>query len=261
MKAIYAKEGENISPHSIFLQPIGSTFKWDKEEDLHHLLRVSRLAVGEEVLFLNGKGVAVKAIFQSQHKFKRAEFIISEILTKETLPLKISLVVGKIKKSNFEDTLVDAVELGVDSFTPIDTQYSQRYELSKERMALILKHAYQQSNRFHVMKLCDEISFESFLKHWIEQDSASNILLFFNVNQTQMDYKSFPAELKNANVTVLIGPEGGWSPQELALIHQLKNERSDRVFEVELPTPILRATTACVAAVGFVIGKFATFKS
>ncbi|MDH4467673.1 MAG: RsmE family RNA methyltransferase [Bacteriovoracaceae bacterium] len=234
-------------------QSIGDRMVCDEENDLHHLLRVSRLEVGEEILFLNGSGVALKAKYLSQEKFKRAEFEILEILTKPR-PHQLSIAVGKIKKPQMEDLLVDCVELGIKEVLILDTDYSQRYDLNQRRVQDLLKQAYQQSNHYYELVWKENIKFKDFLQNI--NGPISYVMLDIGKEKNKI---SFPNSV-DQEIHLMIGPEGGWSGDERSTFHryQVENQNlGDRnpFLTCTLPTPILRATTAALVATGYLLGK------
>jgi 16S rRNA (uracil1498-N3)-methyltransferase len=226
----------------------------EEENDLHHLLRVTRLEVGEEILFLNGSGAALKAKYLSHEKFKRAEFEILEVLSKPRQH-QLSIAVGKIKKPQMEDLLVDCVELGIKEVMILDTDYSQRYDLNPRRVQDLLKQAYQQSNHYYELVWREHIKFKDFLRDF--NHSALGILL----DVGELANEKFDSSLSwEQEATLFIGPEGGWSGDERSTFrrYQVENRKlGDRnpFLTCSLPTPILRATTAALVATGYLLGK------
>ena len=143
MKSIYVASLETRK--SLLILGRGGEFAWDNQEDLHHLLRVGRLEVEEQVLFLLGEGRSLIAKFQNHTKFKSAQFQVQDYVEKPKTHIKHHLVMGKLKKAQLEDTLVDAVEMGLDTYQTINADYSQKSFLDFDRVQSLLKHAYQQS--------------------------------------------------------------------------------------------------------------------
>jgi 16S rRNA (uracil1498-N3)-methyltransferase len=252
MKALYCDDPIHIELLNSLT--INAPFSWTNVDDLHHLLRVCRLHKNEEVLFLNGKGRGVIAKFQGDHKFKRADFIVLDLIVSPLEnSISIKLVIGKIKKPALEQVVVDAVEMGVSHMAVVDTQYSQAFTLKSERTNTLMKNAYQQSNRLKAMELSEGTDFESYLRNWQLTRLNSDVLILFD--QSGDAISSLKLDSNAQRVSLLIGPEGGWSLIELEIFHKLKNDFGSQVFTASFATPILRAPTAVVMAVGAIHGK------
>lgn len=218
-----------------FENAIGTVLVTD--EQAKHL-QVVRIKTGESVLVLNGRGMKASATVGLITK-NSVELIINSVET-ETPKHHIHLVVATPKKDAFEDILKIAVELGVKSIQPVTSEFSQYEYASGERISRILESALIQSNNAFLPEILPQIKLEQFLS------SNKRPLYFFNSRPSA----NKEAEKPLAEKSVLIGPEGGFSERECALIL----ERPE-VYTIHLPTPIQRAPTAVASSIGYLLGK------
>ncbi len=204
--------------------------------DAAHHLNVVRIRVNEDLLLLNGKG----SILTSKVLSVAKNTIEIKVLKSETFIPKhqLSLAVAMPKKDAFEDILKMAVELGINEIYPLVSEYSQYEYAPSERVQRILESALIQSNNPFFPVIHEQRELGVFLKEHRET------IVFFN---------SRPAEVKKEQMqgpkkTILIGPEGGFSPEEVAAIGAYNS-----VLEIHLATPILRAPTAVASSVGYLL--------
>lgn len=207
--------------------------------DAAHHLNVVRVKNNEVILLLNGKGTILRGAISSLSKNQ----IEIKIEHAETFSSKheLSLAIANPKKDAFEDILKSAVELGLKHIYPLSSDFSQYDYAPSERIQRVLESALIQSNNPFFPIIHEQQTLKNFLS--THQDT----LVFFN---SQIN----PETAKNTNLTIaktiLIGPEGGFSPNEVAEI--LKFER---VQEIHLPTPIMRAPTAVASSVGYLLAS------
>lgn len=212
------------------------------EGDSFKHIKVVRLKPSEKILLLNGKGDSYLARLEIlDKKSATVEVLRHEHKDQST---SFSLAVGLVKKDAFDLCLKMAVELGATAIIPLETRYSQRYELNFERANRLLIQALEQSNAAWLPQLSPLSSLET-----LSQDIVDNCEKYSNLIVMGMTNSTLPVKLPELGNSVLgfIGPEGGFSDEEEKLLAQLPNAST-----IHLPTPILRAPTA-VAALGGVI--------
>lgn len=207
--------------------------------DAAHHLNVVRVRAGERIILLNGKGKkldgTVKAITKSL-----VEIEVSSVYDAQRSH-EISLAVANPKKEAFEDILKMAVELGVKNIYPLSSEFSQYDYVPSDRVQRILESALIQSNNPFFPEIYSQISLKNFL------ESHKEPLAFFNSrpNETDGTYS-----YKQGQITILIGPEGGFSPNEVTQILKFS-----KIQEIHLPTPILRAPTAVASSIGYLLAS------
>jgi 16S rRNA (uracil1498-N3)-methyltransferase len=152
----------------------------------------------------------------------------------------LSLAIGLPKKDAFEDILKISVELGIENIYPLTTKYSQYLYEPNERIQRIIESAMIQSNNSFFPVIHPQVSLESFL-------NAHNFPLYF-LNSLEVETKV--SANKNSQTCFLIGPEAGFTKDEVNLLRNHKY-----ISEIHLPTPILRAPTAVATAAGFLLNQ------
>ncbi len=204
--------------------------------DQAHHLNVVRVRLNEKILLLNGQGHKVQAEVTNLSKNN----IELKILTVEScLPLhRLSLAIAAPKKDAFEDILKMAVELGIGEIYPLSSDYSQYEYTASERIERILESALIQSNNAFLPKIHPQQELADFLK------THKSVIAFFNSRPNDSTQQDFSADKK----TILIGPEGGFSPAEIEEI-----SKYSQLLEIHLSTPILRAPTAVASSVGYLL--------
>ena len=199
-------------------------------------LQVVRIKNFEEILVLNGKGLRVFATVENTSK---NQIDLKAVKVEKTSSYhKIHLAIACPKKEAFEDILKMAVELGVEAIYPITSKFSQYDYIQSERIERILESALIQSNNSYLPIIYPQVKLENF----VEQNILP--LYFFN----SLGGSSNNVEKRMGAKIILIGPEGGFSSDEVALI--LKKEQT---FSIHLPTPILRAPTAVASSIGYLL--------
>ncbi|AUN96596.1 16S rRNA (uracil(1498)-N(3))-methyltransferase [Bacteriovorax stolpii] len=204
--------------------------------DAAHHLNVVRLRANEDLLLLNGKGSILTTKVLSVAK----NTIEIKVVKSETFTPKhqLSLAVAMPKKDAFEDILKMAVELGINEIYPLVSEYSQYEYAPSERVQRILESALIQSNNPFFPVIHEQRELGAFLKEHQET------IVFFNSRPAGAKKE----QMQGPKKTILIGPEGGFSPEEVTAIGAYNS-----VLEIHLATPILRAPTAVASSVGYLL--------
>lgn len=199
---------------------------------LNQWRHVLRLNTGSSVVLLDNSGFEYTAQFTTL-TYLKAEFVILEKRKNKFLPKKeIFLFQALVKPDKFEWILEKGTELGVSHFRPVITHRSVVKKLNLTRARKIVQESAEQSGRGILPALYEPMSFEEVLNVYTFPYVA------FDPTGKPWTHKDF--ETTNA-LGILIGPEGGWSAQELALL------RNKAIPIISLGTQILRAETAAIA--------------
>lgn len=207
--------------------------------DAAHHLNVVRVKNNEVILLLNGKGSILRGEIQSVSKNQ----IEIKIEHAEVFEYKheLSLAIANPKKDAFEDILKSAVELGLKHIYPLSSDFSQYDYTPSERIQRVLESALIQSNNPFFPIIHEQQTLKNFL------NTHQDTLVFFN---SQINPDTTKAAVQNTAKTILIGPEGGFSPNEVEEILKFS-----KVQEIHLPTPIMRAPTAVASSVGYLLAS------
>ena len=203
-------------------------------------LRINR---DEPVSFLDGQGQIAEALCLS---VKPYSFRVNSVL--EIAPAKpaIHLLLSPPRRDTLSQTLSQAMEIGVSRISFLITEhndYSQKERAPLvERSQRVLEASTEQCRAAHLPLLDEE---------WLRPSEALQALsgpAFFadeDLSREGLYGTQGPVvSLRDASVvTLLVGPEGGWSPAERTLISS-----HPRVHPLGLGPRILKVPTACVAA-------------
>jgi 16S rRNA (uracil1498-N3)-methyltransferase len=203
--------------------------------DYHHLAKVVRIKNGEQVLFLNGLGITVRCEVVEVDKnaiyFKKIE------TSEKQRQNNLSLAICKTKKDALDEIIKSAVELGINSVYLLESEFSQRFPINKERMDKLIISAMEQSNNPFFLDVTLDIPFTTF----VENNNES--MIYFAAGS--LNKGTGPVHDKSI---LLIGPEGGLSNGEEMLLSEYN------VPFCHLDTWILRSKTAIACATGYLIG-------
>ena len=209
------------------------------KEHTHYAINVMRLKRGSNLNFFNKDGEWLSEIV-----FLDRDRVEVKFLSKLKEPSKnsnIELAICLVKKSPMDIILQKATELGVTKITPIVSERTEVKELNFERAKKIVIEATEQSNQL----IPPEISQVKKLKDFLNNLDGSTKLLFADVNSKDNLKKEVLSEAKF--LSVLVGPEGDFSPSEIELIHGNPN-----VVPFTISRNILRSDTAVISAISLV---------
>lgn len=178
----------------------------------HYMLRVLRLKDGAGIVLFDGHGGQYDAVLRVSGKAAEAEVGAHQALEAE-LPGRITLVQGLPSGDKMDWIVEKAVELGAHRLIPIAAQRSV-VQLNAERRAKRLKHweriaqsASEQCGRNRIMRISEPVALDDCLA---AGDLEGPILLC----HPEAEHSLVQALGSASDATLLIGPEGGWSPEE-----------------------------------------------
>ena len=209
------------------------------KEHCHYIINVMRLKKGSNINFFNKEGEWISEIISIERDEVEVKF-----LNKVKEPSKISnieLAICLVKKTPMEIILQKATELGVGKITPVISDRTEVKDLNFERANKIIIEATEQSNQLNTPDLSQIIK----LKDFINNISKDEKLFFADVNSIHKPNSKDLGQSKK--ISVLIGPEGDFSPTERELILS----RPETV-PFTLSDNILRADTAVISAISLV---------
>ncbi len=226
----------------LFVPPeeIGPKIKL-KTKDLKYLLRVLRLETGDLVEVFDGKGNRYKTrIVQYEDGYFLQ--VLEELEPETQKSPRICLGQGLLKGEKMKWVIQKATELGAEMIVPVKTSRSiplleeQEAKSKVDRWRKIAQEAAKQSNRSTVPQILEPMDLEDFL------ELAEGTKLAF-WERAKTGFKEAIKDIKPADtITLLIGPEGGFSDKEASKITQ------SGFTLCHLGERILRAETATLAA-------------
>ena len=181
-----------------------------------HMVRVLRLSQGDEVTLFNGDNHEYSAQLTDVSKKAVSVLITSKSFVDRESPLKTHLLQSLSKGDKMETTIQKAVELGVSAVTPISSERSnvtlsgKRLEKKMSHWQGVVQSACEQSGR----NVVPELSGLSTLTVLLDALKGVNALKLILSPHCSADLKS--VRRPTGEVYILIGPEGGFSDQEMA---------------------------------------------
>lgn len=211
-----------------------------------HIAVVLRMQAGEKLTLFCGDNREFIALITAVHKKKVSITILSQALVNRESPRGLHLAQAISKGERMEFVVQKAVELGVTSLQPLITERCV-VKLDKERMEK--KLAQWQAIAIAACEQCGRnqlplIAPPQRLDNYLPQNPARlNFILHPEGNKTWRDYDFGQAELG-----LLIGPEGGFSEEEIKHIFSFAYK------SLNLGPRILRTETAALAALSLLQG-------
>ncbi len=214
----------------------------DKES--HYINKVMRLKNGQEISIVNGEGAMWKGEKIDRENIQFASFD-NPYYFKENKKLLIGLAISPPKRG-FEDILKMTTEIGVDIIQPLISERQikkiSNQSLKIDRWDSIIKESVEQSERLWRPELFNFIDVFDWIKSINDNDLVS-ISVTRNENAIGLKkWISNKKNLKSKNLIIwnVIGPEGGWSINELNKFKNLKMQF------IKLSENILRTSTAAI---------------
>ena len=209
------------------------------KEHTHYVANVMRLKRGSNINFFNKGGEWVSEIVFLEKDRIEVKFL--NRLKKSVQTSSMELAICLVKKNPMEIILQKATELGVVKITPIISERTEVKELNLERAKKIVIEATEQSNQLSP----PEISKITKLKDFINNLNETSKLFFADINSKDKLKKE---DIKGDNLkTILIGPEGDFTPNERKMILENKN-----TISFSLSKNILKTETATISALSLV---------
>ncbi|WP_323017709.1 16S rRNA (uracil(1498)-N(3))-methyltransferase [Castellaniella sp.] len=215
----------------------------------HHALRVLRLPAGTAVTLFDGQGGQYPAVLQIQGRTALADVGRHEAVESE-LRGHLTLIQGIASGDKMDWVVEKAVELGVSTLIPIAAERSvlrlsgPRLEKRLAHWRAIVQAASEQSGRNRLMQVLDPAPLRDYL------EKLTGLSLFCHPDGEA----DFAQALHHTSdrLNVLVGPEGGWTPDELDLAsrHGLQGVRfGPRILRTE--TAGLAMAAAATALLGW----------
>ena len=218
-------------------QPLSVDQKIELDErQSHYLINVMKLKTGGSVhCFDNQNGEFGCKVAENSKKH-----CALQVLTHDKpyhLPPDIWLLFAPVKKDNTDFILQKATELGARKIIPVMTRYTISERIKKERFIAQTIEAAEQCRRVDLPEITEMVSFDNLLKSWPLERKLYYLDETLNGKPAK---RAFTADKKCA---ILVGPEGGFSEQELDLLRNAPFTQG-----VSLGPRILRAETAAITA-------------
>lgn len=207
-------------------------------DSANYLFNVMRLSVGAHILVFNGTDGEWLAEVAEAGK-RGGKLACVEQSKPQQMPPDLWLLFAPIKKARTAFIVEKAAELGAARIMPILTSYTNSERLRQDRLQAHAVEAAEQCGGTYVPKVEEAQKFDAALADW----PADRQLLFCDESLTALPVARALAKAGAGKWAIIIGPEGGLSPEEAAKLRGMPETTS-----VTLGPRILRADTAAVAA-------------
>jgi len=207
-----------------------------RDQEHRHLVKSLRIDINETVFITDGKGNKYEAkLVEKGRDTSKLEIINKFPFSKKKSEL--SIAISPTKKSNrFEWFLEKVTEIGISSIYPVICNHSEKKTLNIDRAKKILISSMKQSLQTYLPEIHEPTDFNSFIANPFE-----NLLKLIATNKTDFNSKPFSEFAGRTNTLIMIGPEGGFSNDELIIAKNAK------FTAVSLGDNRLRTETAGVA--------------
>jgi 16S rRNA (uracil1498-N3)-methyltransferase len=207
------------------------------EEESKHAIKVLRLEAGDEVCMIDGVGGLYFGIIDEPDQKKCVIRVIEKIEQYNRRNYNLHIAIAPTKNiERLEWFLEKVTEIGIDEITPILCQRSERKAIKTDRLEKIVLSAMKQSIKAYKPKVNELTKFSDF----IASQACENTFIAHCEEVPKPSLKSKVG--KNQKYTILIGPEGDFSPEEIELA------KGRGIQEVHLGKSRLRTETAGVVA-------------
>jgi 16S rRNA (uracil1498-N3)-methyltransferase len=230
------------------------------KEQANYLLNVLRMKAGEGLLVFNGRDGEWRAAVTDADR-RRARLTVGEQTRPQPAASLIWLCFAPVKQARMDYMVQKAVEMGVGVLLPVRTRRTQVELKNPGRLRANIVEAAEQCGVLHVPVLLDEVRLDRMPQVFagdtpppdvlrpdvLLPDARPSIILCDEMAEVSDPLAAMKDIGRAAGVAVLIGPEGGFSPEEREMILSWPRARA-----ISLGPRILRADTAAVAALAAV---------
>ena len=206
-------------------------------EQAHYLFGVMRMSVGTVLSLINGKDGEWDA--EVVEAGKRAGVLVCRVQTKPMqMPPDLWLLFSPIRKERMSFIVEKATELGAARMFAVHTAYTNNGDRVRlEKLQAQAVEATEQSGGTFVPEVTGPLKLKQVVANW----DPTRTLYF--CDEVMIGKPSGFADRTAGPAAILIGPEGGFSPEEREMLRSLPYSRI-----ISLGPRILRAETAAVAA-------------
>jgi len=217
-------------------------------EDAKHIKTVLRAREGEEITVCDGLGTDYFCRIASLEDGVTAEIIGSEVCQSEP-KTKITLYQGLPKADKMELIIQKCVELGVDRIVAVSTErcivkLDKKEEKKLERWRKIAEAAAKQSSRGKIPEIAPKVL--RFSQALDEAKTLDGAIIPYEKEEDR-GIRSFVEEFSGKEIGVFIGPEGGFTEEEI------QSAQDAGVLPITLGKRILRTETAGMTTIAILL--------
>lgn len=216
---------------------ISGEFHTLNEEESNHCARVLRLKPGDEIFIADGLGNLHRTQIETIDHKRTSVRVVETLSEYNKLPYRLHIAVAPTKNMDrMEWFLEKATEIGISEITPIICHNSERKVIKIDRMNRIVEAAMKQSYKAYHPQVNDAVKFSDFVKN----DNSEQKFVAHCEDDGKRIYLADVVK-PQVSVTVLIGPEGDFSHEEIEMALQ-------NYTPITLGSSRLRTETAALVA-------------
>ncbi|CAN5317856.1 16S rRNA (uracil(1498)-N(3))-methyltransferase [soil metagenome] len=222
------------------------------EAQARYLLTVMRRAPGDEILVFNGRDGEWRARIDAAGKKGCTLTVLAQTRPQAVGP-DLDLIIALVKRAPLELIVEKATELGVRRILPVTTRRTNAGHTNVKRLNAIAVEAAEQTGRLDPPRVCEPQPLDRLLQTWGAErrlmfcdeggDDASDPFWGGPRGRARPVLDALRDQPRGEPWAVLIGPEGGFAPEEQASLRT-----TPFAVPVSLGPRILRADTAAIAA-------------
>lgn len=178
----------------------------------HHCVKVMRMRIGDLLHLTNGEGVLATAHVVEADAAACVVAIDNRAEHYGRRGWSLRLAVAPTKNADRMEWLFEkAVEMGVDRFTPIVCERSERRQLKRERLEKIAVSAMKQSLKTYLPVIDDPVPLAALMASLAPDDGTCRLVCHCDGDRMRLTDCYRPMQ----DALVLVGPEGDFSPDEI----------------------------------------------
>lgn len=213
-------------------------------DDLHHLARVVRVRVGDEVSVFDGRGREWRALVDAVGRQTVQLRLDGEVTPVAEPPVAVTLAIGVLKGDQMDAVVRDATVMGVSTIVPLVTDHvsvshrAWRDDGARARWERVAIAAAKQCGRAVVPAIAPVTSFDQVWTAAVGEPAVTLACIepaaatADGTAYTRTEWQVLP---RPASALLLVGPEGGWSSAEVTKMAER------HVYPVSLGPRTLRA--------------------
>ncbi|MCC7250878.1 16S rRNA (uracil(1498)-N(3))-methyltransferase [Hyphomicrobium sp.] len=211
-------------------------------EQARYLRGVLRLGAGDEILVFNGRDGEWRARLAEAGK-RDAVLDIADLVRAQADGPDLHYLFAPLKRARLDYMVQKATEMGVARLVPVLTRHTVAERVNLERMRANAIEAAEQCGILRVPDVAEPVKLKALLENW----DPSRALIFCDEGAEVASPLTALTALEPGPLAVLIGPEGGFSPDERDMIRAV-----EQATAISLGPRVMRADTAAVAALALV---------
>ncbi len=233
-----------------------------------HLARVMRAQVGDTVALLDNRGNVFRAALVKIDKNQTTARIEASLEATPEPCVHITVAQALSKGDKFEQVVQHGTEAGASAFLPVRAERcnvdlkADRIPDRIARWQTIAQSAAEQSGRVRIPEVSAPTSFAGLLA--LAAKNAVPLLLLHTDSMAQSLHEALQAFDHPTHLMLAVGPEGGWSPSEVAAAKGMhctgdRGETSESrtpMLTVSLGVRILRTETAALVGISQILYHF-----